>query len=127
MAALSRSQLRQLKKAAKEFARRARPGTTYYVVDHVDGIKSGRRVAEIQFKKKSLVGLMWGSYSPERLYLATGGAIYEDRNHPAIRRLPTWREYDEAEAKFEAAFLGSQGHYEAVGQIADGTAFRPTW
>lgn len=128
MAALSPHEWRRLKKEARAFARRAVAGTTYYVVDYPNRI-----VWEIEFKKKPLVGLMWGSYSPERLYVLAG-TVYEDRDHRAIRNLPTWREHNEMEEKFEAAFLAGRGHYEALDQATCGTApatsrsrFRSTW
>lgn len=123
---LSPSEYRRLKKDAKAFARRAQAGQTYYVVTVHGGVKSGLRVSEVVFKKKALVGLMAGGISPEQLYLRHG-RVYEDRYHPDIAQIPTGREYDEMEAKHEAAFLGSPGHYEAVRDLSNGTGFRSTW
>ncbi|ONK09457.1 hypothetical protein [Streptomyces sp. MP131-18] len=126
MAHYTAAEYRQLRRDAKAFARSAQPGRTYYVVEKAGGVKTALRVGEIQFTKKAFVGLMWGSYSPERFFVEFG-PVYNDRGHPAIRSLPTWRESAEDEVKFEAAFLGSKGHHERVRQATAGTPFRSTW
>ncbi|UCM89185.1 hypothetical protein [Streptomyces marincola] len=127
MTALTAAEYRRLKRAAKEFARRAEPGRTYYIAEKTTGPKAGTFVGKAQFKRKPLVGLTWGGgIGPERFYLLYG-PVYDRRDHPAIRNLRTWPEQAEHEAKFEAAFLNSRERHETTGQAAGRTGFRSTW
>ena len=123
MSTLTSREYRELKKAAKEFARTAEPDRTYYIVDTVGGVKAGKYINEIRFTKKPLVGLVWGAYTPESLYIQRG-RIYRERDHRDIRNLPTWREHQEGEKKFEDAFLGSPEWADEVSGVATGTRFR---
>ena len=126
MTTLSGAEYRRLKREARDFARRARTGHTYYVIQTVGGADPGQRVMEFQFTKKPIIGLVWGSHSPEAMFIRYGG-VYDRRDHPDIRNLRTWREHHEDNAKFEATFLGSRGHHQAMNQAARGTAFRSNW
>ncbi|MDT0270563.1 hypothetical protein RM844_30250 [Streptomyces sp. DSM 44915] len=82
-----------LRKQAARWARTARAGRTYYVVTEIAGpLYSGLAVNEIEFKRRALVGLMHGSWSPEQLYLMHGGRVYEDRQHPDLAGLKTTSE-----------------------------------
>lgn len=123
MDTLTNREYRQLKKAAKEFARSAAPDRTYYIVDTVGGVRAGRYINEIRFTKKPFVGLTWGAYTPESLYIQRGG-VYRERDHRDIRNLPTWTEQRESDAKYEEAFLSSPEWADEVSGVAVGTRFR---
>ncbi|WP_062215770.1 hypothetical protein [Streptomyces sp. NBRC 109706] len=118
-----------LRKQAKDFGRRAKPGRPYYVVDElVGGPDRGLRVVtEVRFTRRALVGLMSGSITPEGLWEQYGGQVYEDRGHPAIRHLKTTVEMKEDGDKWEAQLLGSAGHAQQVADAATGTRFRSIW
>lgn len=123
MSTLTGRELRQLKKGAKEFARRVQPNTTYYVI----GTERDPLIYEIEFTKKAITGLRWGSFGPEQVYIAHGGQVYDDRGHPALSRLRTSAEERAYLEQLERNLLGSEQWAKEIETAASGTAFRSTW
>ncbi|WP_052847427.1 hypothetical protein [Streptomyces avicenniae] len=130
MSTLSGAEYRQMKREARDFARRARTGRTYYVVQTAGGHDPGKRVWEFRFTRVPLIGLCAGNGAagptPEEMWMRYGH-VYDRRDHPDIRDLRTWREHREYDEKFEAQFLGSRRHHQAMNNAARGTGFRSTW
>ena len=116
------------KRQARDFARTAEAGRTYYYVATLAGGPDDGTdvVVEFQFTKKAIIGLAWGGHSPEGMWLQYG-PLYDDRSHPDIYRLQTTVEMAEEGRKYEAQLLGSPGWAEALSQAAPGTRFRSTF
>jgi hypothetical protein len=111
---LSRREVRQLKEDAAAFARKAKPGRTYYCVAEY----AAPRYRGDDLPKQMLDEVVFGKpkklYGPYPHWYATltayecylkQGPLYEDRDHPAIRGIPTSREYSEAKEKFVSAMF----------------------
>ena len=123
MSTLTTREYRELKKAAKEFARTAQPGRVYYIVVMAGGV---RFVGGFNFFKVPRIGLdavAPPGPSPEHMWLHHG-PIYSERDHRDIRNLRTWSEHHEDDAKYEAMLLGSPEWADEVAGVAVGTRFR---
>ncbi len=106
-------------RAAKEFARRAKVNHTYYAIatHHQVGGRM-KLLTEIVFNRKHPLDgtpCRGASYTAEGAFLRDG-PLYEDRDHPDIRNLPTLAEYEDAKRKYGEAFEG--------GNAADARRFR---
>lgn len=117
---LSPREVKQLKRDAAEFARRAKVGRTYYYVsEYVKRFKGDSLpkylLSEIKFQKPSKSSRLLGGnvprwYGPltaENAYMDCG-PLYEDRDHPAIRGMQTLSEYTEAAEKLSDAIRSGQ-------------------
>ena len=110
-------------RAAKEFARRAKVNHTYYAIatHHEPGGKV-RLLTEIVFNRKHRLDgtpCRGASYTAEGAFLRDG-PLYEDRDHPDIRHLPTLREYEEFKRKYGEAF--ESGHADDSRRFRNGLA-----
>lgn len=137
---LSPREVRQLKKDAAAFARKAKADVTYYYINHSfppyhdDKGQRHTPLSEVVFEKPSTSSRLLGGnvprwYGPltcENAYVDLG-PLYEDRNHRDIRGMHTVREWDQISEAQNARFLGSDEFAASVEAAASGTPFRATY
>ncbi|MGP4114678.1 hypothetical protein ACTWP5_27680 [Streptomyces sp. 4N509B] len=113
---LSPREVKQRKRDAEAFARKAKPGHTYYYVAEYNRRFGGdtlptRLLSEVVFQKPVRL------YGPYPHWYATltayecylkNGPLYEDRDHRAIRGMQTLHEYTEEAEKRSAAIFANR-------------------
>lgn len=140
MATLTPREVRQLKRVATEFGRRAKAGRTYYYIDEgrptpIDSY--GRRhilLSEIVFEPSTRSSRLLSGDQPRWYGPRTAadaymqiGPLYEDRNHPDIRGHLTVDEWEKVAVAEANEVINSPEMSHAVEAAARGTAFRATW
>jgi hypothetical protein len=136
---LSPRELKQMKRDAADFARKAKAGVTYYYIDNgapkimhnfVWHIPLGEVVFQPSSRSSRFLGgdvpRWYGPLTAENAYMDLG-PLYADRNDRAIRGMRTGREWQKVSDASADAYLASDEFAASVEAAAAGTRFKATF